>query len=591
MLVKKKSPMIAPYGGRLVNLMVPAESFDELKAYAGQLQSIQISPRSVCDLELMATGAFSPLDRFMGSKDHESTLNEMRLADGHLFPIPITLTVEAGPNLHLDQDIALRNNEYELLGIMTIEEIYEWDRTEVADKIFGTRDLRHPFVAEMQGLGTLNISGRLQVLNLPRRFDFQDLRLTPAQTRTKLADMERGNVIAYQPPNSLNHVDDVLIDQIIKDAGGTLLLHPADGLTKLGDVVHHTRIRLYKVLVEQYHKSEQIVLALLPLVSRMAGLREKLWYALIRRNYGADRMIISFNHATPDNASTGISSDDPDDAQELLEKFSNELGVRMIPEPKRHPHVSCVSKGPKVAFFSDTRIDAEYPSNGSISPGWHTPREINEILAETYLPRHRQGVCIWFTGLSGSGKSTTAEMLTWLLLEHGRRVTVLDGDVIRTHLSKGLGFSKEDRDTNVRRIGFVASELVRFGGVVICAVVSPYREARSQVRNMMAEDQFVEVFVNTPLEVCEVRDVKGLYAKARRGELKGFTGIDDPYEAPDYPEITLDTVNYTVQDNANFIIDHLLEQGFIHDTAKSNTNFVTDNFTDQAIVHLGHKQN
>jgi sulfate adenylyltransferase len=591
MLVKKNFSLIAPYGGRLVNLMVPDESFDELKAYASQLESMQISPRSVCDLELMATGAFSPLDRFMGKEDYQRTLDEMRLADGHISPIPITLPVRESPSLQLDQDIALRNSEYELMGIMTIEEIYEWDRTEVADKIFGTRDLHHPLVAEMQGWGTFNISGRMQILHLPRHFDFQDLRLTPAQARAKLADMERGNVVSYVPPNSLNHVDDLLIDQIIKDADGTLLLHPATGLIKLGDVDHYTRIHLYKALVERYSKPDQILLALLPLVTRMAGLREALWQALISRNYGANHMIISLNHATLDITSDSITNHKHYDAQELMEKYSQELGVKMMPQPKRYQHVSSLSGGLSSVTISNTRIGAEYPSNGHTLSGQHLPHEIIEILSETYMPRHRQGVCIWFTGLSGSGKSTTAEMLTWLLLDHGRRVTVLDGDVVRTHLSKGLGFSKEDRDTNVRRIGFVASELVRLGGVVICAVVSPYRAARNQVRNMMAEDQFVEVFVNTPLEVCEARDVKGLYAKARRGELKGLTGIDDPYEAPDYPEIKLDTVNYNVQDNANFIIDHLVEKGFIRDTAKGNANFVTDYSTDQAIVHLRHNQN
>jgi len=236
----------------------------------------------------------------------------------------------------------------------------------------------------------------------------------------------------------------------------------------------------------------------------------------------------------------------------------------MIPEQKKYEDMTNVSEGATTASISKDPVFNQYPNIGQNLTGRDIQRDITEVLAETYLPRHQQGVCIWFTGLSGSGKSTTAEILTWLLLEHGRRVTVLDGDVVRTHLSKGLGFSKEDRDTNVRRIGFVASELVRHGGIVICAVVSPYRAARNDVRKMVGDDQFVEVFVNTPLEVCESRDVKGMYAKARRGELNGFTGIDNPYEPPLDPEITLDTVNYTQQENANFVIEYLIEQGFIH---------------------------
>jgi sulfate adenylyltransferase len=216
--------------------------------------------------------------------------------------------------------------------------------------------------------------------------------------------------------------------------------------------------------------------------------------------------------------------------------------------------------------MSDIQLIAEDLNNGHLPPASYSQPEVAHLLADTYLPRHHQGVCIWFTGLSGSGKSTTAEMLTWLLLDHGRRVTVLDGDVVRTHLSKGLGFSKTDRDINVRRIGFVASELVSHGGVVICAVVSPYRAARNDVRNMVGNDNFVEVYVNTPLEVCELRDVKGFYAKARRGQLKGFTGIDDPYELPDHPEIILDTVSYTPQENARFILDYLVKRGHIENT-------------------------
>jgi len=565
MLATRSSTLIAPYGSKLVDLRVPAESLAELKAHASQLPSIQISPRSVCDLELLATGAFSPLDRFMGQEDYQRVLDEMRLANGHIFPIPLTLAVEANRELHLDRDIALRNHKYELLGVMTIDEIYKWDRTEVAYKVFRTQSLSHPLVAELQSWGDLNISGRLQILNLPRHYDFQDLWLTPAQTRAKLASMagHAERVIAFQPHRSLQYLDQEFAEYIVQAVDGIMLLHPAVGLTKLGDIDYYTRIRIYRALIEGRHLSDRFLLSLLPLATRMAGPREALWQALIRRNYGANHMIVSRHHASPGSPSESTTFYGPDDAQELVERYSQELGVMMIPEPKWHETLPGVSEGSPAVSIARPSIGAGYPTNGHTSPRWFARPEISEILAETCLPRHRQGVCIWFTGLSGAGKSTTAEMLTWLLLEHGRRVTVLDGDVVRTHLSKGLGFSKEDRDTNVRRIGFVASELVRLGGVVICAVVSPYRAARNQVRNMMGKDQFVEVFINTPLEVCEARDVKGMYAKARRGEIKGFTGIDDPYEPPDDPEITLDTVNYTPQENANFIINYLIEQGFI----------------------------
>jgi len=562
LLETESSKLITPYGGRLVDLPVRVEAFEELKAYASQLPSIKISPRSVCDLELLATGAFSPLDRFMGKEDHQRVLDEMRLTNGYIFPIPITLPVESSLELHLDQDIALRNNEYELLATMTISEIYKWDRNEVAEKVFGTQDLHHPLVAEMHNWGTLNISGPLRILHLPRHYDFQDLWLTPSQMREKLAAIGRQYVIAFQPDNIWNHLDEELIEQVVEDIDGTLLLHPDAGLTKIGDIEYYTRTHYYKTLVDTYHKSDRVLLSLLPLASRMAGPREAVLQALIHRNYGASHMIVGHNHASPGNSSTGKSFYNPQDAQILAERYSQELGIKIVPEPVRSRETTGKSEKLLLVPISNRR-EVGSKGNGRALSSMHNQSEITQMLSEANLPSHRRGVCIWFTGLSGSGKSTTAQILTWLLLEHGRRVTLLDGDVIRTHLSKGLGFSKEDRDTNVRRIGFVASELVRHGGTVICAVVSPYRVARNDVRNMVGGDQFVEVFVNTPLEVCENRDVKGLYAKVRRGELRGFTGIDDPYEPPDHPEITLDTVNDTPQKNANLIVEYLIEQGFI----------------------------
>jgi sulfate adenylyltransferase len=500
----------------------------------------------------------------MGKEDYQRVLDEMRLLSGQIFPIPITLPVEANPDIHLDRDITLRNNENELVAVMTINEIYKWDRTEFADKVFGTRDSRHPLVSESQSWGTLNISGRLQIMHLPSHYDFQDLRLTPSQTRSKLTDMGHKNVVAYQPHYPLPHIDERLIEKAMGDVDGILLLYLTVGLAKLGDVDHYTQIRIYNDLVERYFNPDRILLLLSPLAPRKAGIREALWQALVFRNYGANHMIVSRNHASPGIFSDNGDSENPQDAQKLLEKFIQELGVKMVPEQKKYEDMTNVSEGATTPSKSKDPVFNQYPNNGKNRTGRDIQRDITVVLAENYPPRNQQGVCIWFTGLSGSGKSTTAEILTWLLLEHGRRVTVLDGDVVRTHLSKGLGFSKEDRDTNVRRIGFVASELVRHGGIVICAVVSPYRAARNDVRKMVGDDQFVEVFVNTPLEVCESRDVKGMYAKARRGELNGFTGIDNPYEPPLDPEITLDTVNYTQQENANFVIEYLIEQGFIH---------------------------
>ncbi len=563
--------LITPYGGTLVNLLVPADAREAMKAYANTLPSIQISERSLCDLELLATGGFSPLDRFMGKADYERVVAEMRLADGTLFPIPVTLPVDSDAPIALDQDIALRSAKNDLIAVMKVEEIYNWDHTATAQQVFGTLDSRHPLVAEMHRWGKVNISGRLQVLQLPPRFDFQSLRFTPAQTRAHLEDFGYSNIVAFQTRNPLHRVHEELTKRAADSIDGVLLLHPVVGMTKPGDVDHYTRVRTYRALSQRYYDSDRILLSLLPLAMRMAGPREALWHALIRRNFGANHLIVGRDHASPGKDSTGKPFYGPYDAQELAHRYADELGVKplpfaelvYLPEEDRYEEVSKISDTTKIASISGTQVRNDYLSNGKKLPEWFTRPEVADILAENYPPRHRQGVCIWFTGLSGAGKSTTAEVLTTLLLEHGRQTTVLDGDVVRTHLSKGLGFSKEDRDINIRRIGYVASEIVRFGGVVICAAVSPYRATRNDVRNLVGANNFVEVFVDTPIEVCEQRDVKGMYAKARRGEIKDFTGIDDPYEIPDNPELTLQTVVRTPQQNAQHIMNYLIEQGFV----------------------------
>ena len=570
-MVQTQSILIAPYGGHLINLMVHPEAIADLEDAASRLPSLQLSQRSICDLELLATGGFSPLDRFMGQEDYRRVLDEMRLHNGHLFPIPVTLAVDRQADIHLDQTIALRDPKNDILAIMTVEEIYEWDRAEAASKVFGTLDSRHPLVAEMQRWGTLNVSGRLQVLRLPRHYDFQELRLTPAQTRARLETLGYRNIVAFQTRNPLHRAHEELTKRAIQEVNGILLLHPVVGMTKPGDVDHYTRVRTYKALAENYYEPNRIQLALLPLAMRMAGPREALWHAIIRRNYGANYLIVGRDHASPGKDSMGKPFYGPYDAQELVQQYQAELGMGFIPfrelvyivEDGRYEEVSKLSPDTATANISGTQVREDYLNSGKPLPGWFTRPEVAEILAGSYPPRHRQGVCIWFTGLSGAGKSTTAEVLAVKLMECGRQNTLLDGDVIRTHLSQGLGFSKEDRDTNIRRIGYVASEIVRHGGVVICAAISPYRAIRDEVRAMVPGGHFVEVFVDTPLEVCEARDTKGMYAKARRGEIQGFTGIDDPYEPPLQPELTLDTVTHSPEENARRILRFLAERGFI----------------------------
>lgn len=572
------SGLIPPYGDELVDLLIPPDDAPQILEGANRFPSVQLSERTICDLELLATGGFSPLDRFMGAEDYRKVLEEMRLATGHVFPIPVTLPVDPVPGIEVGSEVALRDSKNVLLATMTVEEVYEWDLEEAAIKVFGTADTRHPIVAEMHRWGRVNIAGRPRVIQLPHHADFQEIRMTPAETRARLEEMGRSNVVAFQTRNPMHRVHEELTKRAARAVGGVLLLHPVVGMTKPGDVDHFTRVRTYKTLTENHFRQGEVLLALLPLAMRMGGPREALWHALIRRNHGANHLIVGRDHAGPGLDSAGNPFYGPYEAQDLVQEYSQELGVRAVPfkelvylpDEDRYEEVSKVPEGTRTGSISGTQQRTDYLQRGRQLPDWFTRPKVAEILMDSYPPRYKQGVCVWFTGLSGAGKSTTSEVLAVRLMEYGRQVTELDGDVVRTHLSKGLGFGKEDRDTNVRRIGFVAAEIVRHGGLVICAAVSPYRATRNDVRNMVGDESFVEVFVDTPLAVCEERDTKGMYAKARRGEIKGFTGIDDPYEAPDSPEIVLDTVSNSVDHNVQLILEHLTQEGFLRsETAAS----------------------
>ena len=569
-----KAKLISPYGGKkLINLVVSGKARDDLLARATKLPSIKISMRNLCDLELLATGGFSPLDRFMGKADYERVLHEMRLSDGTLFPLPITLTADPKELPTVGEELVLRNANNDVIAVLTLDEVYHWDAQTEAALAYGSTDSKHPMISEMARWNKVCISGPMKVVNLPKYYDFVELRRTPAQVREMLENMGHDNVVAFQTRNPLHRIHEELTKRAATQVGGSLIIHPVVGMTKPGDVDHYTRVRIYKALVDNYYDKKSTLLSLLPLAMRMAGPKEALLHAIIRRNHGANHFIVGRDHAGPGKDSTGKPFYGPYDAQDFMNKYEHEIGVKMIPfeelvylpDEDRYVEGKDVPQGAKTLNISGTQVRDDYLTKGKLLPEWFTRPETAEILREMYPPRHKQGFCIWFTGLSGSGKSATTQVLTSLLLERGREIAILDGDVVRTHLSKGLGFSKEDRDTNIMRIGFVAGEIVHASGAVICAAISPYRATREEARKMVGEN-FVEVYMDTPVEVCEQRDVKGLYAKARQamadGHPMGFTGVDDPYEPPIDPEISLKGYGATPEENARQIVAYLEEQGF-----------------------------
>lgn len=566
---ESKCKLISPYGGRLVDLAVTEAERVKCIEYSGELESLTLSERAICDLEMLATGAFSPLDGFMNSADYAAVLQTMRLADGTLFPVPITLPVDT--RYAVGQAIALRDGFGNLLAIMTVDEVYEWDKRQFALKVLGTDDRNHPLVSELSRWGRYNIAGDLRVVALPDHRDFITLRQTPVQVRQLLDRIGSESVVAFQTRNPLHRAHESLTKRALEDVGGVLLLQPVVGMTKPGDVDHVTRVRCYQALVDNYYEHDRTVLSLLPLAMRMAGPREALLHAIIRRNYGATHFIVGRDHAGPGKDSRGSDIYGPYEAQELAKSFEAELGItiltydEMVYVPKYDTYLERreVLDIEDTVRLSGTEIRESYLLQGRPLPPWFTRPEVATILQEACTPKHSRGFCLWFTGLSGSGKTTIAQAVEAALNEFGRKTTLLDGDIVRENLSKGLGFTRADREINISRVAYVAAQVVAHEGIAICALISPYEEARTKARSYFEVGRFVEIYVSTPIDVCMERDPKGHYVKARQGLLSSFTGIDDDYEAPINPDITIDTSRVGIAEASGIIMAELQRRGYL----------------------------
>ena len=555
-------------------LYVSYESAQKLKVEAGEMPSWDLTPRQICDLELLMNGGFYPLKGFLGEDDYNGVVENMRLADGTLWPMPITMDVSQAfaDSIKIGQDIALRDQEGVILAIFSVTDRWTPNKSTEAEKVFGADDDAHPAVNYLHhSAGPVYLGGPITGIQQPVHYDFKMRRDTPNEMRAYFRKLGWRRVVAFQTRNPLHRAHQELTFRAAKEAQANLLIHPVVGLTKPGDVDHFTRVRGYEAVLDKY-PAATTTMSLLNLAMRMAGPREAVWHGLIRRNHGCTHMIVGRDHAGPGKNSAGDDFYGPYDAQELFRANEEEIGIEMVDfkhmvyvqERAQYEPADEITDGSTVLNISGTELRRRLREGLEI-PEWFSFPEVVEQLRYRYPPRAKQGFTVFFTGLSGSGKSTVANALMVKLMEiGGRPVTLLDGDIVRKNLSSELGFSKDHRDLNIRRIGYVASEITKNGGIAICAPIAPYATTRRAVREEIeAFGAFVEVHVATSLEECERRDRKGLYKLAREGKIKEFTGISDPYDEPTSPEIRLDTQNVEVDHCAHQVLLKLEQMGLV----------------------------
>src|SRR5271156_7177169 len=574
-LTASTSHLIPPHGGELIQLIAQPDRIAELKSHSKEWPSWDLTGRQLCDLELLLTGGFSPLRGFLNRADYEGVCKDMRLANGTLWPMPITLDVSEDFAKKLtagSSKIALRDLEGVMLAVLHVEDVWQPDRKAEAQSVFGSTSAAHPGADyAINKSNPWYVGGKIEEVQAPAHYDFRSLRLTPADLRAEFGRLGWTKVVAFQTRNPMHRAHAELTMRAAKQVEANLLIHPSVGMTKPGDVDYFVRTRCYELLLAKYPHGT-VKLSMLPLAMRLGGPREAVWHGLIRKNHGCTHFIVGRDHAGPGKDADGKNFYGPYDAQELFKKHEEDIGVTMVPfnmmvyleDKDQYVPDNEVTNGSRVLNISGTEL-RDRLNEGRDIPSWFTYPEVVHELRRSYPPRHKQGVTIFFTGLSGSGKSTIANVLVTKFLEAGGRpVTLLDGDLVRKHLSSELGFSKEHRDINIRRIGYVASEITKNGGIAVCAPIAPYEATRKAVRQMIEPfGGFILVHAATSIEVCEQRDRKGLYAKARAGIVKEFTGISDPYESPTDAEVVIDTAKLSPEEAVQEIFLHLEREGFV----------------------------
>jgi sulfate adenylyltransferase len=566
--------LIKPHGGALVNLLVDSDRVAEIRELSREWSSIDLGQRQLCDLELLLNGGLSPLEGYMGSADFDAVCSEMRLSDDTFWPLPLTLDIDeaTADGLTTGEPVALRDAEGVMLAALTVEEIFEPDREAEAAVLFGTADPSHNGVSRfLHRAPSFAVAGRLEGHQLPVHYDFRELRLNPLELRRLFARLGWRKVLAYQTHQTMHRAQQAATESAAQEAGASLLIHPVVGLNRPGDVDHYTRVRCYQETLPQY-PAFLARLNLLPLAVRGGGPREAMLHAIVHKNYGCTHFMVEQNGVGSVLEVVGAPGYGDTEACEVVAVHGEDLEIEMVPSEemvyaenrKRYFPAAEVTLDDRILTMSGEDVRKRL-ADGREIPDWFSFPNVVRELRHRHPGRHSQGFTVFFTGLSGSGKSTIANGLRVKLLElGGRGVTLLDGDLVRKNLSSELGFSKEHRDLNIRRIGFVASEITRGGGVAICAPIAPYDSVRHEVREMVQPcGGFILVHVSTPLEVCEERDRKGMYAKARAGIIKEFTGISDPYEAPEDADVRIDTSKVTPDEAVREVLLLLEREGYI----------------------------
>jgi len=566
--------LVQPHGGSLIDLYQQGRELSAAKENAKANISWDLSPRQLCDIELLLSGGFSPLTGFMDKTTYDSVLASMRLPDGLLWPMPITLDVHEGfaHQLVEGQLITLRDQEGVVIANMAVSAIWQPDKDKESEAVFGTQDESHPGVYQLKHqAGAYYVGGKLTGVTPPLHYDFKDLRRSPAELRSWLQSKGWERVLAFQTRNPIHKAHVILTQRLMAEYDARFVIHAAVGITKPGDINPYCRIRCYQKILAKYPRNTA-GLSLVPIAMRMAGPREALWQAIIRQNYGFSHFLVGRDHAGPGRDNRGGTFYPVEASKELVLKYQNELSITIVPlpflvySPSRAEFCEAdkLLAGEAGLYLSGAEL-RQLLHDGLEIPTWFAYPEVVDELHQELPPKAKLGFTLFFTGLSGSGKSTLANGVLVKLRERGgRKVTLLDGDLVRKNLSSELNFSREHRDINIRRIGYVASEITKNGGIAICAPIAPYSATRQEVKQMISEEGvFIEIHVSTPLEVCESRDRKGLYAMARAGKIKEFTGISDPYEAPENPDLRIDTSEFDMEEAVEKVVSYLKDTGLI----------------------------